>query len=52
MVTSVSVRATIIDDNTGIKTQLPIVLTEEGELSIVTEYLLKRRAEGASDSTL
>ncbi|MDF2415746.1 hypothetical protein GWQ22_20740, partial [Aeromonas sp. 1HA1] len=34
MVTSVSVRATIIDDNTGIKTQLPIVLT----LTLIHKY--------------
>lgn len=49
---SVKVRATIIEDNTGIKSQLPILLTEQGELSTVTDYLLKLEADGVSNSVM
>ncbi|NQY62128.1 MAG: site-specific integrase [Alteromonadaceae bacterium] len=50
--TSVSVRATIVEDNTGIKSQLPIVLTEQGELTVVTDYLLKLEADDISGSVI
>lgn len=49
---SVKVRATIVEDNTGIKSQLPILLTEQGELSTVTDYLLKLEADGVSNSVM
>lgn len=45
---TVKVKATIIEDNTGIKSQLPILLTEQGELVAVTDYLLKMEADCAS----
>lgn len=49
---SVKVRATIVEDNTGIKSQLPILLTEQGELSTVTDYLLKLEVDGVSNSVM
>lgn len=49
---SVKVRATIVEDNTGIKSQLPILLTEQGELGTVTDYLLKLEADGVSNSVM
>lgn len=49
---SVKVRATIVEDNTGIKSQLPVLLTEQGELSVVTDYLLKMEASGVSASVM
>jgi integrase len=50
--TAVSVRATIVEDNTGIKSQIPIVLTEDGELAAVTDYLLKLEADGSSETVM
>lgn len=49
---SVKVKATIVEDNTGIKSQLPVLLTEQGELSLVTDYLLKMEAGGVSASVM
>lgn len=49
---SVKVRATIVEDNTGIKSQLPVLLTEQGELGTVTDYLLKLEADGVSNSVM
>ena len=37
---SVKVRVKVIEDNTGIKSEIPILLTEQGELSSVTDYIL------------
>lgn len=48
----VRVCATIVEDNTGIKSQLPVLLTEQGELSSVTDYLLKLEADGVSASII
>lgn len=52
MATSVRVKATIVEDDTGVKSELPIILTEEGELGPVTDYLLKLEADGRSASTI
>ena len=49
---SVRVYATIVEDNTGIKSQLPVLLTERGELSSVTDYVLKLEADGVSASVI
>lgn len=49
---SVKVRAKVIEDNTGIKSEIPVLLTEQGELSSVTDYILKLEAEGASASLI
>jgi integrase len=49
---SVKVKATVVEDNTGIKSQLPVLLTEQGELSVVTDYLLKMEANGVSPSVM
>nr|WP_139102925.1 hypothetical protein [Klebsiella quasipneumoniae] len=46
---SVKVKATIVEDNTGIKSQLPILITEQGEVGSVTDYLLKMEADGARE---
>ena len=48
----VSVRATVVEDNTGIKSEMPILLTEQGELGAVTDYLLKMEADGKSISMM
>ncbi|HGV3468572.1 TPA: gamma-mobile-trio recombinase GmtY [Klebsiella michiganensis] len=49
---SVRVYATIVEDNTGIKSQLPVLLTEQGELSSVTDYVLNLEADGVSASVI
>ena len=49
---SVRVYATIVEDNTGIKSQLLVLLTEQGELSSVTDYVLKLEADGVSASVI
>lgn len=49
---SVKVKATIVEDNTGIKSQLPILITEQGEVGSVTDYLLKMEADGASNALM
>jgi integrase len=49
---SVKVKATVVEDNTGIKSQLPVLLTEQGELSVVTDYLLKMESNGVSASVM
>ena len=49
---SVRVYATIVEDNTGIKSHLPVLLTEQGELSSVTDYVLKLEADGVSASVI
>lgn len=46
------VRATIVEDNSGVKSRIPILLTEQGELSVVTDYLLKMEAGDDSVSTM
>lgn len=49
---SVKVKATITEDNTGIKTSIPILITEQGELSTVTDYLLHLETSGKSIGTI
>ena len=49
---TVKVRATIVEDNTGIKSQLPVLLTEQGELTVVTDYLLKMEANSVSATVM
>ena len=50
--TCVKVRATLIEDNTGVKSQIPILLTTEGEIASVTDYLLFKEVNGASNSSM
>ena len=50
--TTVKVRATLVEDNTGVKSQIPTLLTEEGEISSVTDYLLLMEVNGASNSSM
>ena len=49
---SVKVKATIVEDNTGVKSQIPILLTDQGEVGSVTDYVLKLEAEGLSGSSM
>lgn len=49
---TVKVKATIVEDNTGVKSQLPILLTEQGGLDSVTDYILKLEADGVSASLM
>lgn len=39
-----------MEDNTGSTSQLPILMTEQGELRPVTDYLLKLQSLGASET--
>jgi integrase len=48
----VSVRAAIVEDDTGVVSHLPILFTEQGEIRSVTEYLLEREANGDSHSSI
>lgn len=49
---SVKVKVSIVEDNTGIKSQLPILITEQGEVRSVTDYLLKLETDGASNALM
>lgn len=49
---TVSVVAKIIEDNTGVASEITLLMTEEGELSPLTDYLLYLHANGRSKSTL
>lgn len=49
---AVKVKATITEDNTGIKTSIPILITEQGELTTVTDYLLHLETSGKSIGTI
>ncbi|BBG87832.1 hypothetical protein ACGSH8M1_004980 [Aeromonas caviae] len=44
----VSVRATVVEDNTGIKSEMPILLTEQGELGRVRTSTLHNKTENFS----
>lgn len=48
----VSVIAKIVEDNTGFSSEIPLLITAEGELSSLTDYLLYLNANGRSKSTL
>jgi len=52
MTATTRVKATIQEDNTGKKSELLIILTEEGELSPLTDYLLKMEVDGCSESSV
>lgn len=49
---AVRVVAKIVEDNTGVASEIPLLLTEEGDLSSLTDYLLYLQANGRSKSTL
>ena len=49
---AVKVKAKITEDNSGVKSYLPILLTEQGELSPVTDYFLHLEANGKSVATM
>ncbi|GHE73648.1 integrase [Camelimonas fluminis] len=49
---SVRVVAQIVEDNTGVASHIPLLMTEEGEFSSLTDYLLILHTNGRSTSTL
>lgn len=49
---SVKVIGKVVEDNTGIVSEIPILMTSEGELSSLTDYLLHLLANGRSRSSL
>lgn len=49
---SVKVIGKIVEDNTGVSSEIPLLMTSEGELSSLTDYLLHLQANGRSKSTL
>lgn len=48
---TVKVRGKIIEDNTGAVSEIPLLITAEGDLSPLTDYLLYLHADGRSKST-
>ena len=52
MVATTRVKAVIHEDNTGKNSELPIILTEQGELAPVTDYLLFLETNGKSQSLI
>ena len=50
MLSSVRVRAKIIEDDTGIKSEIPVILTEQGVLEPLLNYLLNKQQEGKSQT--
>ncbi|MCR3962329.1 MULTISPECIES: gamma-mobile-trio recombinase GmtY [Aeromonas] len=48
----VTVRATVVEDNTGIRSQHLVLLTDQGNVESVTDYVLKMEAEGLSASAI
>jgi integrase len=49
---AVSVIAKIVEDETGVASEIPLLMTEEGELAPLTDYLLHLQANGRSKSML
>ncbi|WP_374090102.1 hypothetical protein [Methylomicrobium lacus] len=49
---STKVRAKIVEDNSGVATEIPILLTKQGPISSITDYLLELHLNGASKSSI
>lgn len=49
---SVRVVAKVFEDNTGVASEIPVLFTADGELSLLTDYLLHLQVNGRSKSTL
>jgi hypothetical protein len=49
---AVTAKATTTEDNIGIKSNIPIILTKHSELSTITVYLLHFEANGFSITTM
>ncbi|WEM45477.1 gamma-mobile-trio recombinase GmtY (plasmid) [Photobacterium sp. DA100] len=49
---TVRAKAKVQEDNTGVKTETYILLTEQGDIPMLTDYILKLQGDGASKSTL
>ena len=49
---AVKVRAKIVEDNSGFSTEVHILITEQGPITFLTDYLLELQLNGASKSTL
>jgi site-specific recombinase XerD len=52
LLTILKLKASVITDKTGIKYEIHILITNEGELSILTDYILYKKKEGISNSTI
>lgn len=50
--TTLTLKATVVEDNSGIQSQLPLVFTEQGEVQTVTDYLLYLEANDISQSVI
>lgn len=48
----VKVRAKIVSDNTGVVNELPVLLTDEGDIRPLTRYLIKKQTQGSSLATI
>jgi hypothetical protein len=46
------VNAKIVEDNSGISTEIPVILTDQGVLQPVVDYVLFLQLQGTSLSTL
>jgi integrase len=51
-VPAIRIKAAIIDDNTGVKSKIPILLTEDGDIPALTDYLLELDTNGYSASKI
>lgn len=49
---AVRVIGKVVEDNTGVVSEIPVLLTAEGEISSLTDYLLYLQTNGRSMSTL
>ena len=50
--TTITLAATVVEDHTGLKSQLPVIFTEQGEIQSVTDYLLELEANNFSQSVI
>src|SRR5690606_13490964 len=46
------VTAKIVEDSSGIATEIPVILTDEGVLESVADYVLSLHVNGTSQSTI
>ncbi len=50
MVSTVRVKAAIVEDDTGIKSEIPVLISEYGVLEPLMDYLLQKQQEGRSQT--
>lgn len=49
---STKVTAKVVQDNSGVATEIPVILTDQGVLGSVTDYVLSLHLNGTSLSTI